>query len=286
MCIIFSRMRSRIIPIIFSLLAFVCVVRTQDIEWQTDFKQASQTARDSGRPMLLDFSAVWCKPCQKMEKEFWIRPEVIELSKKFVCVKLNFDKEGGLAHHYGVSGIPNVVTTDPWGVGLNNSLGYGSGDGGKIIKGLAAVPTDFSPIKNSALALETNKEDIDALSKIAAFYDQKEFYYQASIYWKRLLKLPIESSQREVLLINMGLNCLRQGEAGDAEDYFKRFQKDHPQSPNNELALFGLAYVSIQRKKWDAAEKTIAALRTRYPNSKYIARVENDLKRNRETSKK
>src|SRR5438094_5631713 len=72
----------------------------QEIAWQHNIKDAQKTARETGKPVLYDFSATWCKPCQAMEKTFWPRPEVVEATKRFICVKVDFDRDKALAEKY------------------------------------------------------------------------------------------------------------------------------------------------------------------------------------------
>src|SRR5512141_2175586 len=48
------------------------------IPWRTDFDAALAEARQSGRPVLLDFYASWCPPCQVMKHEVWPEAKVRE----------------------------------------------------------------------------------------------------------------------------------------------------------------------------------------------------------------
>ncbi|HTK37671.1 MAG TPA: thioredoxin family protein [Pyrinomonadaceae bacterium] len=262
--------RSLVVVAFFSL---AYTANAQQVEWLTDYKEASKIARENGKPILLDFSASWCKPCQAMEKTFWTRPDVIELSGQFVCVKVDFDKEKGLAGKYGVNAIPNVLTTDPWGNGLNYSRGFG-GKPDDILKRLRFVPKDFSPIKQANIQLETDKNDHSALVEIVDFYNKNQLYYQSNQYGKRLYKIETDAPKRENLLLNMGFNYVRVGLSDEAEDAFKDFQKEFPQSPQNEMAMYGLIYANLQEKKTGTAEKLYAKFKTDYPASTYLAKLE------------
>ncbi len=267
----------KIKTLFFVLVLFLTIsANAQTINWLKDFKEASRLARETGKPLLLDFTASWCKPCLEMDKSFWTRPDVIELANQFVAVKLNFDSEKGLARKYYVSAIPNVVAADPWENGLTFSRGFGS-NSDLILARMKVVPKDFSPVKEAFEQLETDKKDIEALTKIAGFYNDRKFYYQSNEYAKQILKLETDVAKRETLMINIGFNYLRAGEPDEADDYFKDFRKEFPQSKNNEAAIFGLGFASVQKKKIKSAEKILAELKTAYPESGYIAQLEKEI---------
>lgn len=62
------------------------------------------TAVGDGEPVLLDFTAVWCKPCQQMA------PTIDRLAAAGCRVKkIDFDRNRALADRYGVKKIPCFV---------------------------------------------------------------------------------------------------------------------------------------------------------------------------------
>jgi len=62
---------------------------------------------ESDLPVLVDFSAVWCGPCQMLA------PIIEELAKdyegKMKVGKLDVDQNQALAQKYNVMGVPTVV---------------------------------------------------------------------------------------------------------------------------------------------------------------------------------
>lgn len=70
--------------------------------------EALATAKAEDKLVLLDFKATWCVPCLRLEKETFTDPDVAELLKQFVLVKVDTDEHPELAKHFGVVGLPDL----------------------------------------------------------------------------------------------------------------------------------------------------------------------------------
>ena len=57
-------------------------------------------------PVLVDFNAVWCPPCQALHP---ILEELADESDDYKIVTVDVDDEAALANAYGVSSIPCLV---------------------------------------------------------------------------------------------------------------------------------------------------------------------------------
>lgn len=260
--------------LIASILLVTAPAFSQQIVWFTNLKEAQAEARQASKPIMYDFTASWCGPCKRMEREFWPRAEVVELSKQFVCVKVNFDKEKGLANKYGIVAIPNVVFTDPWGRGLLGQKGFGAGSDTQIFEKIKILPKDFSSLKKAGDTLEANDDDLDSLHQFAAFYQDQKFFYLGNEFYKRLIKLESEPSKRENILLNLAFNFLRLGEPGDAIERLEILQKEYPNSPQNDLYLYGLIVANVKKNKKQKAEQFFAELKTKFPKSQLLGLAE------------
>ena len=67
-----------------------------EFNWKKEVLQADE-------PVLVDFWASWCPPCQAMN------PTVEALAREFKVCKVNVDTNQELATHYGISSIPALL---------------------------------------------------------------------------------------------------------------------------------------------------------------------------------
>lgn len=91
------------------------------------FAQALAKAKAEGKPLFVDFYAVWCGPCKKMEKQIFTQPEVGEyFNKHFVAVQLDAEKPENVdvAKTYKVEAFPTLGIFDGEGKALSINVGY------------------------------------------------------------------------------------------------------------------------------------------------------------------
>ena len=254
------------------LLSSSSAVLAQDqINWRTDLIESKRIAKESGKPLLYDFTAKWCGPCKRMDKEFWTRADVVDMSKQFVCVKVDFDREKELAQQYGIRAIPNVVFTDPWGRGLLGQRGFGAGSDVEILEKIKLLPKSFSSLTDAGNKLEANEKDTEALYKFAVFYQEQKLYWLGNEYYMRLISLETDPLKRENVLTNVAFNHLRMDRPADAIDRIEALRKEYPNSPQTDMFLYGLVLANASKNNVDVATKHLTDLKKKFPASQYIA---------------
>jgi thioredoxin:protein disulfide reductase len=98
------------------------------LEWHDDYETAAAMARESDRPMLVDFTASWCGACGELERHTFSDPRVVAAAheREIVAVRVDMSpttitdqKRAILRRYQQGGGLPLVVLHDREGTELD-----------------------------------------------------------------------------------------------------------------------------------------------------------------------
>ncbi|NQV27501.1 MAG: thioredoxin family protein, partial [Rhodopirellula sp.] len=85
-----------------------------NVKWGNDLKKAAVAAQQSGKPILITFTASWCHYCHKLLDETFTDKKVIaRVNEYFVPVVLDADENERAVQLLGVEAFPTTVVISP-----------------------------------------------------------------------------------------------------------------------------------------------------------------------------
>ena len=260
-----------LLAILFGLAAKPAIpkpVPVEEVHWYSTLDEATTAAKESGRPMLVDFWADWCAACKVMDKEAYAQPAFAEAAQHFIAVRVNYDKKTALARKYNVSELPTLLLTDSYGTELFRHTGYL--DGRLLTEVLHSLPSDVAAFNRLDEALIQNKNDVEALKTMGAKLQEAGLFLASNDYYGRALdtkEAKASAAARTPILAAVGANSLELKDGKQAADSYERCLKEGTASPQSNACALGLGNAYVLSNKKDKAKAILEELVRSHPNT-------------------
>lgn len=157
--------------------------RAHHLDSARNLDAAMARAQAEGKQILIDFTAIWCPPCNQLSAEVLRDPTDANLFADLVVLEVDADDFDSwpLKDRYDVGGYPTLVRTDAAGDELDRLVGYPGEpalvrwlEGAADRPALSRLPEPDTLDATAAARLATRLCGVDRIADAAPFLDRAE----------------------------------------------------------------------------------------------------------------
>ncbi len=235
------------------------------IPWSHDPEQAFATARETGRPVLVNFHADWCAPCHLMDAETFGDAGVVEHAGTFVALKIDADRNEALADRYEISLLPTTLVLTPDGKPVITLRGVV--DAPDMVELLALVDDGWDAYHDAS----QRPADPAALEEVATYLARignapdalKSLRLAASL----LRSSGADPARVQAVEIKIAQASLANGQWQSAMAEFDRLSRDGVAREIRAMALVGMMDIHRSRGRVTEAAELLKQLQQDYPDA-------------------
>ena len=121
---------------------------TAKVVWEEYAPQKITSAKEAGKPVVIDFFADWCLPCHELDSYTYSNSEVIQALEPFVRLKVdvtnpNTPEAMEPIERFEVLGVPTILFLNPKGKEVPNSRITGYVPPAEFLESLKPVQATF-----------------------------------------------------------------------------------------------------------------------------------------------
>ncbi|MGA2622401.1 MAG: thioredoxin family protein [Bacteroidota bacterium] len=277
---------------ILAVVFFLPVVsHSQQVQWRKNFDEAKVDALTEGKLILIYFESTSDEHCFTMDSEMWNQPAIIKMSKRFVCVKIDFeqmrlssnmirkDRNQKLAVRYRVSYLPTTVFIDLLGNIFLRVEGFVRAP--EMMEKMETLPTDLSSVYFLLAELEKTPDNVGMRIAAADSFRQLNLYEASNMYYRETAHTDtVRRNQKlsEHVDMSMARNYAELNEVHAAIDLLERMLDKYPGSAQRPEQLYLLARLNLQALNEIRAREYLDVLEKNFPESPFTKRAARLLK--------
>jgi len=235
----------------------LCPPVDAQVRWVGNFGEAKKQAQAEEKFIVIDISASWCPPCQKMAREVHPNPRFIEFSRDqvFMLLDAELDREGvRLARKFDVHVYPTILVLDGEGNEIHRLTG--GRDAVSLIRELTEIFKDPVPYQELVNQAKSAPKDFDLQYKVGKRSLDRDDYENARKFLGNANQLSAARSldERAIVLVYFSLACFKGGEYQDSLDAMDEVERMSPDIVAEvDWLWFQRAQVLTALKRYDEA---------------------------------